>query len=78
MRIDIKEIQELLTNCNVNFYDMYIDNEMDCIDIDINESIENVEMDDLIEGLKRIVSDDVEVVGDGTTISCSIYFEDLF
>ena len=57
MRIDIKEIQDLLYNCNVNFYEMYIDTECECICIELNELIENIALDDIMEELNDLFDD---------------------
>ena len=71
MRIDLKEVTNLLYVSNVNFYEMYMDTEQDDITIEV-ESVESVDMDDLICGLEDIF-EDVEVVGN--TIYCSYYNE---
>ena len=54
MKIDIKGIQELLYACNVNFYEMYVDTECECIDIELNEMIENIAIEELLKELKEI------------------------
>lgn len=59
MMIDIKEIQNQLYVCNVNFYDMYVDTEAECITIEMDELMETVALDRLIEGLEKIF-DEVE------------------
>ena len=65
MKIDIKEIQNLLYVCNVNFYDMYVDTEhMDLI-IEFNELLENVDMDELMNELNDLFREEnVEFNGD--------------
>ena len=66
MNIDVKEIQNILYCCNVNFYQMEIDTECECITIALNELIENIAIDELLEELKDIFNeiefDEVEKV----------------
>ena len=72
MRININEAINLLYICNVNSYEMYMDTEQDCITIEVNDSMERVDVDELVEGLEELF-DDVEVVDN--KIYCSYYFE---
>ena len=63
MRIDVKEIQNLLYVYNVNFYDMYVDTETGCIDVDMNEMLDNVDVEGLMGELREIF-DDVSLEGE--------------
>ncbi len=53
--IDIKEIQNVLYVCNVNFYEFYVDVESECLTIELNEMIDNIDIDSLIKGLEEAV-----------------------
>lgn len=55
--LNIKDIQDLLYNCNVNFYQMEINEHM-CFDITLNEQLSNIDIDDLKEELSDIVGAD--------------------
>ena len=70
MMIDIKEIQEILNNCNVHFYDMCIDTDNDCVQVDMNELSENIDFDTLTSDLGRLFD---EVIVEGTTVYLSYY-----
>lgn len=54
MNIDIKEIQDILYCCNVNFYFMYVNTEDECIDIEMNEDIKNIDIEPLLDELNNI------------------------
>jgi len=66
MNIDVKEIQNILYCCNVNFYEMEINTDEECIDITLNELIEHIAIDELLEELNEIFNEidfeDVEKV----------------
>ena len=70
MMIDIKEIQEILNNCNVHFYDMYIDTDNDCVQVDMNELSKDIDFDTLTSDLGGLF---VEVIVEDTTVYLSYY-----
>ncbi len=76
MRIDLKEVTNLLYDCNMNFYEMYIDTEYESITIEVDE-IDSIDMDILIDELEDMnVFYYVEVVGNN--IYCSYHCDDEF
>lgn len=54
MRIDIKEIQNLLYRCNVNKYDMIMETEHETITITMTQPIETIDMEELTSELEEI------------------------
>jgi len=74
MRIDLKEVTNLLYVCNVNFYEMYMETEHESITIEVDD-IDNIDMDTLIDELEDMnVFYSVDVVGNN--IYCS-YHDDM-
>ena len=72
VRIALNDVHNLLYNCNVNFYDWYVDTDEGCIIIDVNELEDNIDLDELIKGFERIVTEDIEY-NDGSFI---LYFDE--
>ena len=76
MRIDLKEVTNVLDICNVNVYEMYMETEYESITIEVDE-IDSIDMDTLIDELEDMnVFYDVEVVGNN--IYCSYNDDEFF
>ena len=73
MNIDIKEIQNILYTCNVNFYFMYVNTEDECIDIEMNENIENIDIEPLLDELNNIFD---EIDFEEFEMTIRLYFND--
>lgn len=80
MRINVKELTNLLYVCNVNFYEFTIDTEHMDIDIELTDYInglEKIDVDELYDGLCEIFGEDnFEFEDDRIWISL-LNFEDI-